>query len=325
MGNRVVVGPPVALTNDHSRLARFSKFIIAHDLYANALATVARAVKATNATHEPYSALITGDAGTGKTTVCKHFIRLQPTPHREIGTQDVRQVVPGFYCAVTAEVTIKGLAEVMLKRLGATHIVGDKTQLTERLFDLLRTCKTEVIFLDEFHHLLRSRNLNVLDGVRDWVKGLMNETGVTMILAGLPRCEGIINGEEQISRRFPYRASLSHFVYSTSAESQYIGVLKALAKGMSEHAGLSVAVTLTDADRATAVYAATGGNMNSIRQLLFQVAVDALDRHQGRVTWDRFAEACESIQLDHCLIKSANPFKVDVKSLTDAILKTRRK
>jgi type II secretory pathway predicted ATPase ExeA len=325
MGTRVNPAATAPSLDEHSRLARFSRFVIAHDAYASALATIAKAIKATGTTQESYSALVTGDSGTGKTTVCKHFIQLHTARRREIGAHDVREIVPAFYCAVTAEVTIKGLAEVMLRRLGATHVSGDKTQLTERLFGLLRTCKTEVIFLDEFHHLLRSRNLAVLDGVRDWVKGLMNETNIPVILAGLPKCETIIYGEEQTSRRFPYRASLSRFDYSTYADSQYIKVLKALANGMSEHAQLSVAPILTDADRATAIYAATGGNMNNIRQLLFQVASDAVDRHKERITWDDFAEAYESIRLDHSLVQGANPFKVATKTLEDAIYKSRQK
>ena len=305
--------------NNSPSLRKFSKYVVSHLIYSRAVATIELAIEATQSSGQPHSVMLTGESGTGKTTVCEYLVQQRPMRRDQVDASGIRNVVPAFYCCVSAEVTIKGLAIVMLKRLGCDKLTGDKTVLTERLYDLLKTCQTEVIFLDEFHHLLRSNASTVIVGVRDWVKALINASGVTVVLVGLPKCENIIDEDSETKRRFPHRASLSHFPFSTEPSSQYIKVLKALSSAMVAHAGLAVTPVLTDADKATAFYVATGGNMNSIRLLLFQVSNTAFKAPGRRVVWEDFAVAFESITVDHCLIKHGNPFKLRKQQLRNII------
>ncbi|MBP6530502.1 MAG: TniB family NTP-binding protein [Burkholderiales bacterium] len=305
--------------NNSPSLRKFSKYVVSHLIYSRAVATIELAIEATQSSGQPHSAMLTGESGTGKTTVCEYLVHKRPIRRDQVDASGIRTVVPAFYCCVSAQVTIKGLATVMLMKLGCSELTGSQVILTSRLCALIETCQTEVIFLDEFHHLLRSDASKVLGGVRDWVKDLINETGVTVVLVGLPKCEAIIDEDPETKRRFPHRASLSHFPFSTEPSSQYIKVLKALSSAMVAHAGLAVTPVLTDADKAAAFYVATGGNMNSIRLLLFQVSNAAFKVPGRRVVWEDFAVAFESITVDHCLMRHGNPFRQPMQQLHNII------
>lgn len=297
------------LTNKE-QLRKFSKFIVSHELYSHAVSTLDAAISATDASQQPMSAILTGEQGTGKTTVCKYMVAKLPKPHVKSAEDGVRKIVPAFYCSVPSPVTIKSLAIEMLDKLGNTDLRGSQGELTKRLHELLRTCQTKVIYLDEFHHLLTSEAKKASKGVCDWVKGLMNATGVTVVLVGKPKCEDIINADGELSRRFPFRAHLDRIAYSTGATSQYLMILRALTKAMIDHAGVKEVPPLTDLGRASQIYVATGGNMNAIRQLLFLVVSTAIKREGKVVKWSDFAESYDKIHLESSMIRGRNPFEL---------------
>jgi type II secretory pathway predicted ATPase ExeA len=296
--------------SSRDQLRQFSKFIVSHELYSHAVSTLDAAINATDASEQPMSAILTGEQGTGKTTVCKYMVAKLPKPHVKSEDDGVRKIIPAFYCSVPSPVTIKSLAIVMLDKLGDTDLSGSQGVLSKRLHELLKTCQTKVIYLDEFHHLLTSEAQKASKGVCDWVKGLMNATGVTVVLVGLPKCEDIINADSELSRRFPFRAHLDRIAYSTGSHSQYLMILRALTKAMIDHAGVEEVPPLTDVERASQIYVATGGNMNAIRQLLFLVLCITLERGKKVVEWSCFAESYERIYLESSMVRGRNPFKL---------------
>lgn len=290
---------------------RFARLIVPHKSYTQAMGTLEHAIIAAHTTSEPVSGLMTGEPGTGKTTICQILVSRRPPVETRVEERGIRRVIPAFYCAVPAEVSIKGLASEMLNRLGCAEMRGDRIALERRLFALLGTCRTEVIFLDEFHHLLARGAEKTRAGVCDWVKGLMNKTGIPVVLVGMPQCEAIINEHPQLARRFPYRAHLQAIPYASGAHSEFVRVLKAFRKGMVEYAGMRVVVAFTDGALAAMLYVATAGNMNAIRQLLYEVVGVALHRGNNEVVAEDFAQAFAAVRLDSCLVRGRNPFTLD--------------
>lgn len=306
--------------NAHERLIKFSQFIVPHISYTHAIETIERAISATATTNEPMSAMLTGLSGTGKTAVCRYLLKKMPPRESRQEDDGITQVVPAFYCGVPAEVTIKGLAAEMLNKLGSDDIRGDRVALERRLFHLLATCKTEVIFLDEFHHLLVRGAEKARATVCEWVKTLMNETGVPVILVGMPNCEAIVDEHPQLARRYPYRAHMISIRYSSGDQSEFLKILKAFGKAMNTYAGIENVVPLTDLYMASAIYVATGGNMNSIRQLLYEVVHKSLERGGEMVVREDFVDAFSSIRLENCLLKKRiNPFLMEQNELLAAI------
>ena len=290
---------------------RFARFIVPHQSYTQAMDTLDRAIIAAHTTGEPVSSLMTGEPGTGKTTICQILVSRRPPVEARIEEGGIRRVIPAFYCAVPAEVSIKGLANEMLNRLGCVEMRGDRVVLERRLMGLLKTCQTEVIFLDEFHHLLARGAEKSRAGVCDWVKGLMNETGIPVVLVGMPKCEAIVDEHPQLARRFPYRAHLQAIPYASDAHSEFVRVLKAFRKAMVDHAGMREVVAFTDGALAASLYVATAGNMNALRQLLYEVVGVALRRGDRTVVVEDFAQAFAAVRLDSCLVRGRNPFTLD--------------
>lgn len=297
--------------HSESPQARFARYIVPHRAYAEAIETLEHAILAARTTGEPVSGLMTGEPGTGKTTICRVLLGRRPASEIKVEEDGLRSVVPAFYCAVPAEVSIKGLATEMLTRLGCSEMRGDRIALERRLIALLGTCRTEVIFLDEFHHLLARGAEKTRAGVCDWVKGLMNDTGIPIVLVGMPKCEAIIDEHPQLARRFPYRAHLRAIPYASTTRSEFTRVLKAFRQALIDHADMREVVAFTDGALGAALYVATAGNMNAIRQLLYEVVGVALHRGDGVIVAEDFAEAFARVHLDTALARDRNPFTLD--------------
>ena len=68
----------------------------------------------------------------------------------------------------------------MLKGLGVNHNRGAAQVLTDELLTLLRVAKTNLIILDEFHHLLNNKNAV---SVGNWIKNLINTVKIPVLLS----------------------------------------------------------------------------------------------------------------------------------------------
>lgn len=298
----------------------FSKHVVSHNYYKGAVDSILNCIDTTASRREPASTLLTGPAGVGKTTVCKYVVQkigAGSLVETEWGTV---QTVPAFYCGVPAGVTLKSLSMSMLIELGCTQLSGDGTTLLYRLMTLLHTCQTQVIMLDEFHHLLARGAEKTKVQVCDWIKTLMNETLIPVILVGMPECEAIIDDHPQLARRYPFRAHLQPLAYSfNDARSDYIKTLKSFSFRLKELGHFESGVHLTDQHVANSIYVATSGNMNSIRQLLHEAFKMALARDNGEFSLDDLTNSFGSQKLEGSLIKHGNPFLLDPQDIKQII------
>jgi type II secretory pathway predicted ATPase ExeA len=303
-----------------ARMKDYAGLIIAHDLYKSAIEQILHSIEITNMTEHPSCALLTGEPGTGKTTLARHIVARMPESEIKIDSSGVKKVVPAFFCSVPSSISVKSMAQHMLFELSGHESRGDAGTLTRKLVQLLKTCETKAILLDEFHDLLARGADKTRDGVCDWVKGILNESGVPITLIGTPECAVLIDQHKQLARRYPIRVSLSRMEFSTSATSQYIRILKGLSKGLTERAKIPKIPALTDGHAASAIYVATGGNMNSLRLLLKDVVFRSLTRGGEHIEMDDFEAACNESRLEHALSDRAhNPFKMTQSGL-NAIL-----
>lgn len=291
----------------------FSNFIYPHPIYSRALKTVNQAIFLTQSSDQPMSALLTGVTGTGKSTLIKTIVAGYDKPEKVENEGAVIRTVPAYHCTVPADATIKALATEMLKYLDGSEQKGDATSLTKRLSRLLKTCETKVIFLDEFQHLLSKKARNGSDGVTDWVKTLMDDTGVPVILSGMPECERIINEHPQLAGRYTYRAHLTSLPYDIHNSLYLSEVIKGFTQGLKKHVGITQVPTLNDEEYLSAFYAATGGNMRSLRYLFIGALSNALIDNRNDLTEDDFISACEEQELNFRLT-SNNPFLNDYET-----------
>ena len=119
-------------------------FIEAIDRYSQAISSIDRL----NNTSVGFA--LTGESGTGKTTLAKHLISLYPGIRDEEGLTK-----PVVYCSVPPRPTLKGLASALFSALNdpfdslPNKRGGDAEQvITERSIKLILECQVKAIIFD---------------------------------------------------------------------------------------------------------------------------------------------------------------------------------
>jgi predicted AAA+ superfamily ATPase len=302
---------------------KFSRFIYPHPDYAKALKVITKSINNTVNSNQPMAAVLTGLTGTGKTTLIKHVIAQNYRKPQDIeNTDSVVKIVPAYHCTVPADASIKALAIAMLKHLDGEDLSGNATILTKRLSTLIKTCQTQVIFLDEFQHLLSKKARNGGESVTDWVKTLMDETGVPVIIAGMPACEGIIDSHPQLSGRYPYRASLGLLPFDADNNIYMAKTIQSFINAIETHLNMHCVPKLYEEEYLASIYVATGGNMRSIRQLIIESLSNTIMAKRKEVLLEDIIDAVDVLTLNFRLTDD-NPFLREHKENMQIIFKKK--
>lgn len=238
---------PFALSPDEVKhfqaLIPFDSIVIAHPRLQAALNGIAESLAWGEVSSEPRGVFIPGEGGTGKTTVCK--IVLKHMPPYDIDADDTSTtIVPAFACSVPAGSNIRGLASSLLAGLGdPAPDEGSQNVCTKRLLTLLKSCKTRVVLLDEFHNLTNMSTPDKRTAIVacEWLIQVINASKVTFCLIGTPECENLVDYEGQMTRRFTGRYPLGDLLPGTEEETgELFGYLQTLAVKVSECLNIGV-------------------------------------------------------------------------------------
>jgi type II secretory pathway predicted ATPase ExeA len=232
--------------------------------------------------------LIQGDTGAGKTTVVKLY--MQDYPRRV--TEEVT-MVPVLYATVPVPATCKSLVTALLTAIGDPAADrGSQISQTLRLKRYLAACKVKLLILDEFQHFQDRDSLKVLKTVSDWLKVLMDETSVPIVLAGLPYSHTILDahGNEQLQRRFAIRIVLEAFRYKNSQERQDF---RRFLNVIDDNLPLVEKSGLADPGTALCIYQATNGVVGRVMKLVRRATAIALESNRERITLEILGLAYE--------------------------------
>jgi len=227
---------------------------------------------------ESRSILIIGETGAGKTKLIGQYLAKFPTEYTDDG-----KIIPVFHASLPAKATIKGVAKTILEAMGAPRaFAGDIVDLTNRLVKLIKNCGVELLILDEFHHLLPTAGYKAAQGVSDWLKDLMNRTGIPIALVGLPECERLLEENEQLDRRFVAIEELAAFNYVTD-QKEYRKFLKAVDGQLPFLSGES-SVHIYDPLCALRIYVATQGRTGKTMTIIREAAKFAVKENSQYLT-----------------------------------------
>lgn len=173
--------------------------------FVAAFAEIDRLVKLYRQTGIGQHLLVTGESGTGKTTLCKALVEHYPR-----STLPDRDVIPVLVVPIPPAATIASVAESMLTRLGDPDPTrGTTSSKTVRAGHLARACGVELLMFDEANHIQDRGQSPTQYMVGDWLKSLMDEMSVPTVLLGLPRVEDLLKVNEQLRRRFTRRVHMA--------------------------------------------------------------------------------------------------------------------
>lgn len=233
-------------------------------------------------TAEPECMMLMGPSGAGKSTLMKHYLGRHP---RTVGVHGT--IVPVLEVTIPVPATVKNVATRLLYGLGDP--LADRGTLdnkTIRLYRHLASCGVQLLLLDEFQHLIDRESDRVLATVSDWLKNLISETNVPVVLIGLPQSRSVLDANEQLSRRFSAQTSLDPFRWDDHAgRIEFCKLLKHVDRSLPfpEPSGL--------AEMGDRFYAASQGLIAHVMKIIRGAAHQAIDRGFNRIEMPLLADA----------------------------------
>lgn len=194
------------------RLYIANNVYVLYPRFKEILAAIDDSHQFSNLKDEPECLFLKGETGAGKTTILKSYAQNYP----RYQTQD-STIIPVLEVTIPSPATVKSVVTKLLWELGdPAYDKGTISNQTIRLIGLMRDCGVSLVFLDEFQHFIDRDSAKVLKTVSDWLKDLILDTKVPVVLIGLPEAETVFQFNPQLSRRFANRQNLSPFSWSDS-------------------------------------------------------------------------------------------------------------
>lgn len=226
--------------------------------------------------------LIVGAAGSGKTTALEDYMAECPDSSTEDG--DIRRIV---YVEAPERTTRRGLVGAILGAYGyRARDHWNTSGMIEKIAFYAEETGTEMIFIDEGHHMVNGNNPDTTAEVTEFIKSLLNRVKVQVVIAGLPRLLDIaVPGERtmQLRRRLQPTVILKPYDWATrSGRTMFSGVLGV----MEQMLGLPEPSGLAKHEMAKRIYVATGGEIGIVSKYLSQALSMALAGSRGSIDLD---------------------------------------
>jgi hypothetical protein len=253
--------------------------LVPHSAYSDALHRMHQCLEyVKEGSGEPVCIAVMGESRTGKTRSLESFQKKYPAIRFDDGLH-----VPLLSITVPSRPTVKALAELLLKKLGATDWErGTENSKTARLEKLMTECRVFMLILDEFHHFYDKTSRKVQHHVADWLKNLVGACKVALVVSGLPSLQAVIDQNEQLAGRFKSPILMPRFDWNLEEHrSEWIGILGAFSNGLR----VSFDVPDLDGDNLSLrMYCATGGLMGYLTKTLRQAVWNAVDAGTNVIT-----------------------------------------
>ena len=292
------------------RIAYASQLIVLHPRFREAVGLLDRCHQGSRLGGEPACGAILGASGVGKTSVVDHYCRLHPPEETETATRQ-----PVLKVTLQPDARPKGIAADLLLALGdPAWSSGTVQTLTNRAVRLLQHCGVELIVMDEFHHLFDADRAKVMTKASQWLKVLIVNTGVPVVVCGMPEAEYVLRAEHT-ERRFKERLTLRCFTWRTAqGRREFCGMLKKL----DETLPLAKTSGLADRETAGRLYLACRGVSDYLMTLLRGAFAEAVQRNSECIELADLARVFErKLAQQRVLAEQANPFigKLDQAAL----------
>lgn len=260
------------------------KILVPHTAMTNALKRVEQCYRASDGSSEPVCVAIIGPSRTGKTRVLKHFEKKYPKSRLDDGLR-----VPILRVLTPSAPTNKGLAEVLLRAIGDPNPgKGNQTNMTSRLHTLLQKAETRMLMIDEFQHFYDKKSHKVMHDVANWLKNLVEDSGVALVVSGLASCQAVLNQDIQLAGRFLAPIHMRRFDWMIpDHREEFIAILASFQEALIQYD----MPDLSSDEMAFRFYCASGGLIGYVAKILRQAVWNAVDANSSSISMDNLSTA----------------------------------
>ena len=215
---------------------------------------------------------LVGESRTGKSRALEECYINHPRFRTSEGLE-----VPILSVTTPSKPTVKGLCELMLQLMEDPKFnTGTENTKTIRLRTLMCSAGTRMVMIDEFQHFYDKASHKVMHHVADWLKILVDDSRVALVVSGLPSCQAVMEQNEQLLGRFSPPIIMPRFEWrNDNHREEFVAILSAFYDALTEHFDLPM---LDQPNMAFRCYCATGGLMGYLTKFLRQVVWNALDK-----------------------------------------------
>lgn len=248
--------------------------------------------------------ILTGMPGTGKTTILKRYVKTCLEMRDDIESETLTKW-PVIRVVIPPKPTIISLIKTILYKVDHLVPKGTEADLKQRLAVLIDEQKVELVIFDEFQHLLREQAQISTRNVLNFIKVLMDECNLSVVMAGLPKGYDAISEFEELDQRLSFEQfHLQPLTLIDNGLSSNFSEYMATCEQILLDTGVQT-VSLTSETMLKRLYLATQGKVRLISRLFIKV-IQISDLSDKLVLQD-YASAYDRARLNRKL-GAFNPF-----------------
>lgn len=254
---------------------------------------------------EPQCMLITGDTGSGKSSLVKAY-QSKVNCAACSGFVSVPLLVSRIPAIPCLESTLVELLND-LGQFGSENRKQKKNEknLTLSLIKLLKRCKTELIIITEFQELIEFKNGTKLLEIANRLKYISEDSGIPIVLVGMPWAAKIAE-EPQWNSRLMIKRNIPYFKLSKG-----IAPFVQMLKGFANRMPLREVPKLENEKTALALFAASDGCLRTLKNILNEALKQAFYMDETTLTNQHLSCAYQIFFPDE-----PDPFKLEANLIS---------
>jgi hypothetical protein len=265
--------------------------------------------------HEPGAHVFTAPSRIGKSATIVEFVaRHQPD---SLKTQlGVQQRITVAKVRVRTATTLKEYMSDICIELGIEPgNSSNRAKLTRKIFEGLKRAETKMLISDETNIVHESKGAKELVHIRNFLKELIDESGIPVVFFGLPSCISFFKGDKQTDARVQEYISLPPFIAPTNDKTPVALVTTKYLQFLKEDCGVTLKTEESLLQFSQRVYLASGGRIGGIQRIFVDVARYSYKTGKKTLTLPDFAASLKKRPIPFQLTCSDSPFLICQKEL----------
>lgn len=220
-------------------------------------------------------ALITGESGSGKSYLAKHYLKKNPPI-----ITDTQTIQPVIHVELKAVSTPRHCLSLLLQAVNDPQMGehGTQAHLHDRLMRLLKTTQNELLIIDEIQVIFEDRSKQVLSGIADVFKDIIKDSGVCVVLQGMPWSKYLLDSNTQLKERVPYRWTMP--TYLISNQERFNDYRRLLVSLTNAH-NLSTSLDFKSVEVSRRFFAATAGNLRRTANIFIEASIASIQENRA--------------------------------------------